>query len=131
VQSSVVLANAVPQGKDWIDQMSRLLDTEMGALGNLFSDGVTFGNMPEMLEKMNDEQKKLEDQGKAITPDDAARIGGKMKELIKSASTFGASIKIFTEEKRDNLDKRRTLVKYGGYVLGILAIIVAGISSMK
>lgn len=132
VQSSVVLANTVLQGRDWLDQMSRLLDTEMSALGNLFHDGITFGKMPDMLGKMNDEQKKLdEEENKVVTSDDAARVGANMKQLIKSASTFGASIKIFTEEKRDNLDKRGTLVKYGGYVLGILAIVVAGIASMR
>jgi hypothetical protein len=106
------------------------LDTELAALGELFRDGITYGKMPEMFGKINDEGNTLDEEAKKIvTPENAALVAGRMKELIKSAGVLGTAIKIRTEEERNNLDKRRTFAKYGGYILGILSIIIAGIAS--
>jgi hypothetical protein len=132
LQSSTVISNAVTQGRDSLDQMSRLLDTELFAVGDLFRDGVTYGTMPQRFGKMLDEGKTLNEEAKkVVTPDNVVLIAGKMGQLIKSASVLGGAIRIRTEEERDNFDKRRTFVKYGGYVLGILSIIVAGIASKR
>ncbi|MGA7765666.1 MAG: hypothetical protein WCA27_05525 [Candidatus Sulfotelmatobacter sp.] len=132
LQASVTLGNVPPQGRDWTDQMSRLTNTEVGALGELFRDGVIFGTMPTRFGKIIDEEQTLdEDAKKVVTPDDAVAVGGKMRALIKDASTLGGAVEIFTKEQYDKVDKRRTLVKYGGYVLGVLAIIVAGIAGSR
>jgi hypothetical protein len=132
VQASLTLGNLAPQGRDWTDQMSRLTDTEVGALGELFRDGVTFGTMPTRFGKIIEEEQTLDKQAqKVVTADDAVAVGGKMKALIMDASTLGGSIEIFTKVQYDNVDKRRTLVKYGGYALGVLAIIVAGIAGSR
>ena len=90
VQASVALGNLPPQGRDWTDQMSHLTDTEMGALGELFRDGVTFGTMPIKFGKIIEEQQTLDKQAqKVVTTDDAVAMGGKMRALIKDASTLG------------------------------------------